>query len=212
MTSNKLENLLHLVGWFSWAVSYRCFLYRAQKNSMPKLCEVTAGDHNKDLLSRDYTSEMRHFIAVKLGLTGIRNLRPKYPPSTLLRITSAYAVSLLRATQIWVYLSLTLQNSCEFGITIRNMWSFARWNNQGWDNISQSRQREVDFWSFLKPFTLQQTHSCTTANSHTTVNYLQYTKIITKNPVHHSYNPLINHIRFLSIRHHLPCTKCSVTS
>jgi len=79
------------------------------------------------------------------------------------------------------------------------MWSFARWNNQGWDYISQSRQWEVDFWSFLKPFTLQQTHSCATAcshNSHTTVNYLQHTIIITKNPMHHSYNPLKKHIGF----------------
>lgn len=90
------------------------------------------------------------------------------------------------------------------------MWSLAWWNNQCWYYVSESRQREVNFWGFLKPFTLQQTHSCTSVNSHVTTTYMQH-MIITKK-LSASFMQSTDKIHYLlSIRYHPNCTKYSAT-
>jgi hypothetical protein len=48
-------------------------IYRVQKNSMPKLCEVTGGDQNKDLLARNYVGYSERKYRLRISLTHPRD-------------------------------------------------------------------------------------------------------------------------------------------
>jgi len=65
MTSNKLENLLHLVGWFSWKNANK--LYRFDLVSYPRTCRDVIQD-SAELRTGEYSRYWSYSI-VTAGMT-----------------------------------------------------------------------------------------------------------------------------------------------